>query len=192
MNKRQLRAFLPQIEIKVSSLCFVLIFLILVFRIGSGVLSSALIALQNNLEAESLFITNVTVWISKNTQWTGEGSQWLWVWLVMFGISEAERTESNLTVDLFKSMMPLTVQKLITILFDLVYLSAIVFIVIKSFQELERSRDSLPSTLPFNNIWLYISLTFGFSFLALRIISRLVENFIPDDNEKILSKRGVK
>jgi TRAP-type C4-dicarboxylate transport system permease small subunit len=188
MNKRQLRAVLPQIEIKISSLCFIFIFLILVFRIGSGVLSGILISLQNHLETESLLITNVTAWISQNSQWTGEGSQWLWVWLVMFGIAEAERTQSNLAVDLLRSRMPLTVQKMMAVVFDLIYVSAIGFIVFKSFQELERSRNSLPSTLPFTNLWLYISLTLGFTFLALRIILRVVENFLPEENKKTISK----
>ena len=170
------RQLLTRSEINAASLCFVLMFLVLLFRIGSSVLIDLLIFLQRNWESGAPYIEVVIPRFSKNIQWTGEGAQWLWVWLVALGIAEAERNESNLKVDFLLKKIKNHLQIPVKIALDLLYLNTILFLFILSFEELERSRNSWPTTLLLPNMFLYLSLTIGFLFLGVRLFLRIKRN----------------
>ncbi len=172
-----MRSILSRIELHGASICFVLLFFTLLFRVGSGVLVSMLIFIQNTIGTSSDGIEYIVRWISKNVQWTGEGAQWLWVWLVALGMAEAEREESNLKVDFLMERFNPIIQRWVKLAVDLLYASMVIFLFVLSFEELERSKHALPVTLPFSNIVLYASFTVGLFFLGLRIVLRIIRTF---------------
>ena len=172
MNR--IRPLLAGFELKAASLCFLLLFATLCVRVGAGLLVDLLLLVQQyRFFAFARRISAITAWIGGNVQWTGEAAQWLWVWLVALGIAEAERNQSNLKVDFLHQKLKPPLQSVLSIILDLLYLAMVIFLFIQSFEELQRSRNSLPTTLPWPNLFLYLSFTAGLFFLALRLLLRI-------------------
>ena len=170
-DRLRVKSLIAGFEIKAASLCFLLLFAALCVRVGSGLLVNLLLLLQRY--PVFAFAEGITVWIGGNVQWTGEASQWLWVWLTALGIAEAERNESNLKVDfLIKKLKPRP-RLVLSVLLDILYLGMVIFLFVRSFEELQRSRKSLPVTLPWPNLFLYLSFTAGLFFLAVRLLQRI-------------------
>ncbi len=174
------RKFIANIEIILASFGFLLLFVVLLFRNTIGLSSKILVFVQQNIgESHFLFdaIHKTLNWISNNSQWTSEGAQWLWVWFVMLGLSEAERFEENLKIDfLFQIISSQKVESIFKILLDTVFLSSCIFLFILSFQEIERSKGATPTTLPMSNAWLYSSMTVGLFCISIRIMLRIQRN----------------
>lgn len=158
-------------EIKAASLCFILLFATLCVRIGAGVLVNLLLLLRRY--PLFAFAEGMTACIGGNVQWTGEASRWLWVWLVALGIAEAERNESSLKVDFVIKKLNPPLRSILSIFLDTLYLGMVIFLFVRSFEELQRSRNSLPAALPWSNLFLYLSFTAGLFFLAIRLLRRI-------------------
>ena len=172
MNR--IRPLLAGFELKAASLCFLLLFATLCVRVGAGLLVDLLLFVQQyRFFAFAQRLSAITAWIGGNVQWTGEAAQWLWVWLVALGIAEAERNQSNLKVDFLRQKLKPPLQSVLSTILDLLYLGMVIFLFIQSFEELQRSRNSLPTTLPWPNLFLYLSFTAGLFFLALRLLRRI-------------------
>ena len=163
---------MKQFEENAASLCFLLLFGTLCVRVGAGLLVNLLVFLQQY--PLFAFTEGITAWIGGNVQWTGEAAKWLWVWLVALGIAEAERNEGNLKVDFLLKKLKPPLQSVLSIILDALYLGMVIFLFVQSFEELQRSRNSLPVTLPWPNLFLYLSFTVGLFFLALRLLLRIL------------------
>ena len=181
MNLPRIKTLLAGLELKAASLCFLLLFATLCVRVGAGLLIDLLLLVQQYrffAFARSINTSAITAWIGGNVQWTGEAAQWLWVWLVALGIAEAERNQSNLKVDFLHQKLKPPLQSVLSAILDFLYLGMVIFLFIQSFEELQRSRNSLPTTLPWPNLFLYLSFTAGLFFLALRLLLRIFSRII--------------
>lgn len=175
-----IKKIISRFEIILASVGFLLLLLVLSFRNIMSISSKILVFIQEkslNNDTLANVAQRILKWISTNSQWTGEGAQWLWVWFVMLGVSESERCRENLKIDFFfKKISSQNIKLLLQMILDGIFLLTNVFLFLLSFQELQRSAGSTPTTLPMSNAWLYASMTIGLLCLSVRISMRIVIN----------------
>lgn len=162
-------------ELQWASLSFCLMFLVLLFRVSVSLTSKLMVWVQSlnlsawaNARAESLIH-----WVSRYSQWTGEGSQWLWIWMVYLGIVATEKRKENLRVDFFINKLNRKSKFFLELCLDILYLFMALTLLFFSLGEVHRGLTTLATSLPLVNAVMYSSLTVGIGLLSVRILIRI-------------------
>ena len=105
--------------------------------------------------------------------WTEELARWIWVWMAWFGISEAERTNSQLKMTFIVDTLPQYTRSILFTVIDVVYLGIMVHLSYIGYKTFLRTLYNESVTLPVSDGALYLS-AFLASFLIIgRIALRL-------------------
>ncbi|MAU19252.1 MAG: TRAP transporter permease DctQ [Martelella sp.] len=113
--------------------------------------------------------------------WTEELARWLWVWMAFIGIAEAERTNSQLRMDLFGSMLGTRGRKILFTLIDLAYLGVVLNLVRIGYFTVLRTWRNESVTLPLPDGALYLAALIGLVLVAWRVTFRLIGLFRRDE-----------
>lgn len=106
--------------------------------------------------------------------WTEELARWLWVWMAFIGIGEAERTNSQLRMDLLAELLGGRARQLLFTAIDVVYLAIVAHLVWIGWKTVLRTWSNAAVTLPVPDGMLYLAALVGFVFVLIRIARRLV------------------
>lgn len=106
--------------------------------------------------------------------WTEELARWLWVWMAFIGIGEAERTNSQLRMDLLAELLGRRARQLLFTAIDIVYLAVVAHLVWIGGRTVLRTWSNAAVTLPVPDGMLYLAALVGLVFVLIRIARRLV------------------
>lgn len=152
------------VEITLGSIFFISLFFIVLLQI----FSRELIYLVHFL--------NIPIKITSPV-WTEEAARWSWVWLVFITLGALEKEGTHLKVVFLSTMIPLRIMNIINILLDILYLFIMIFLLRLSILQTIKGSSMTPVTLPFSDMWLYLSLTVAFIFVLIRLICRIIYSF---------------
>ena len=152
------------VEITLGSIFFISLFFIVLLQI----FSRELIYLVHFL--------NIPIKIASPV-WTEEAARWSWVWLVFITLGALEKGGSHLKVVFFSAMLSEHIMKIINIVLDILYLFILVFLLRLSILQTIKGAGMTPVTLPFSDMWLYLSLTIAFIFALIRLVCRIIYSF---------------
>lgn len=109
--------------------------------------------------------------------WTEELARWLWVWMAFIGIGEVERTNGQLRMDLFGSMLGKLGRKILFTLIDLVYLGVVLNLVWIGYFTVLRTWRNESVTLPLPDGAMYLAALIGLVLVVWRVAARLIGVF---------------
>lgn len=106
--------------------------------------------------------------------WTEELARWLWVWMAFIGIGEAERTNSQLRMDLLAAFLGQRARLWLFTAIDLVYLAVTAHLVWIGWKTVLRTWSNASVTLPVPDGMLYLAAFIGLILVLVRIALRLI------------------
>lgn len=106
--------------------------------------------------------------------WTEELARWLWVWMAFIGIGEAERTNSQLRMDLLAGFLGAKARLWLFMAIDIVYLAIVSHLVWIGWKTVIRTWSNASVTLPVPDGMLYLAAFIGLLLVLLRIVLRIV------------------
>jgi TRAP-type transport system small permease protein len=106
--------------------------------------------------------------------WTEELARWLWVWMAFIGIGEAERTNSQLRMDLLAGFLGGKARLWLFMAIDVAYLAIVSHLVWIGWNTVIRTWSNASVTLPVPDGMLYLAALVGLLLVLLRIVLRIV------------------
>ena len=106
--------------------------------------------------------------------WTEELARWLWVWMAFIGIGEAERTNSQLRMDLLAGFLGGKARFWLFMAIDVAYLAIVSHLVWIGWNTVIRTWSNASVTLPVPDGMLYLAALVGLLLVLLRIVLRIV------------------
>lgn len=106
--------------------------------------------------------------------WTEELARWLWVWMAFVAIGEAERTNSQLRMDILVGFVGPRARRWLFTIIDLVYLGIMAHLVWIGFKTVMRTWNNASVTLPVPDGMLYLAAFVGLVCVLIRIVLRLI------------------
>lgn len=106
--------------------------------------------------------------------WTEELARWLWVWMAFIGIGEAERTNSQLRMDLLAGFLRQKARFWLFTAIDVAYLAIVAHLVWIGWTTVTRTWSNASVTLPVPDGMLYLAAFVGLLLVLLRIILRII------------------
>lgn len=108
--------------------------------------------------------------------WTEEAARWCWVWIVFIMLGGLEKTDGHLKVLFLYDKLPKLVAHIVTLFLDILYIAIVILLFKLSIDHIARLGQTTPVTLPFSNLWLYISLLIGLIFVLIRVFFRIINS----------------
>ncbi|QDY70440.1 TRAP transporter small permease [Qingshengfaniella alkalisoli] len=105
--------------------------------------------------------------------WTEEAARWLWVWMAMIGISEVERTDSQLRMGFLVEALRRRIRVAIFTIIDVIYLGIVVHLIWIGWKTVQRTWSNESVTLPVSDAVLYASGFIAMILVANRVIRRI-------------------
>lgn len=115
--------------------------------------------------------------------WTEELARWLWVWMAFIGIGEVERTNSQLRMDMFGTLLGARGRKILFTLIDLVYLGIVLNLVWIGYFTVTRTWRNESVTLPMPDGAMYLAALIGLVLVVWRVAARLISFARTGENE---------
>ena len=106
--------------------------------------------------------------------WTEELARWLGVWMAFIGIGEAERTNSQLRMDLLAGFLGGKARLWLFMAIDVAYLAIVSHLVWIGWNTVIRTWSNASVTLPVPDGMLYLAALVGLLLVLLRIVLRIV------------------
>lgn len=106
--------------------------------------------------------------------WTEELARWLWVWMAFIGIGEAERTNSQLRMDLLAGLLGRKSRFWLFTAIDVAYLAIVAHLVWIGWKTVTRTWSNASVTLPVPDGMLYLAACVGLLLVLLRIVRRII------------------
>ena len=106
--------------------------------------------------------------------WTEEAARWLWVWMVMVGIAEVERNDSQLRMAFLVEGLRQKLRVAVLTVIDLVYLAMVLDLMWIGWKTIMRTWSNQAVTLPATDAVLYASGFVAMVLIAHRLLRRLL------------------
>ncbi|MEZ5823541.1 MAG: TRAP transporter small permease [Geminicoccaceae bacterium] len=116
--------------------------------------------------------------------WTEEFARWVWVWMAFIAMSEAERGNNQLRMDLLAGFLPLGLRRILRRFIDIVYLVIACNLVWIAWKTVLRTWNNESVTLVFTDAVMYAAALAGFALIVLRIVQRLLSGEASADERE--------